>query len=121
MSPTIVLEDGEPVLAVGSPGGATIITSVEQVLVGRFDFGLTLEDAIAAPRASQRNLASTTAEPAFIDSDEADGLAELGHAFASTAEIGAVAAIELLPGGRFLAAAEPVRRGGGSAGVVRPG
>ena len=121
MSPTIVLEDGEPVLAVGSPGGATIITTVEQVLVGRFDFGLTLEDAIAAPRASQRNLASTTAEPAFIDSDEADGLAELGHAFASTAEIGAVAAIELLPGGRFLAAAEPVRRGGGSAGVVRPG
>jgi gamma-glutamyltranspeptidase / glutathione hydrolase len=121
MSPTIVLDDGRPLLAVGSPGGATIITTVEQVLLNRIDFDLTLPEAVAAPRASQRNLANTQAEPAFLVSREADGLAGLGHSFMSTAEIGAVAAIELLPGGRFLAAAEPVRRGGGSAGVVRPG
>ena len=50
-----------------------------------------------------------------------------GHTFVpagepgtSAAEIGAVAAIKLLPGGRLLAAAEPERRGGGAAGVVRP-
>src|SRR3712207_5143103 len=35
MSPTIVLDDGRPVLAVGSPGGATIITTVLQILVWR--------------------------------------------------------------------------------------
>jgi gamma-glutamyltranspeptidase / glutathione hydrolase len=120
MSPTIVLDDGEPLLAVGSPGGATIITTVEQVLLNRIDFGMSLPDAVAAPRASQRNLANTSAEPAFIDLPEADGLAQLGHVFATPAEIGAVAAIEFLPDGRLLAAAEPVRRGGGSAGVVRP-
>jgi gamma-glutamyltranspeptidase / glutathione hydrolase len=120
MSPTIVLDDGRPLLAVGSPGGATIITTVEQVLLNRIDFGMTLPEAVAAPRASQRNLANTQAEPAFLSAD-GPALAGRGHSLVSTAEIGAVAAIELLPGGRFLAAAEPVRRGGGSAGAVRPG
>ena len=46
--------------------------------------------------------------------------AQHGHAFGPPqAEIGAVAGIEFLPNGRFLAAAEPVRRGGGSAMVVK--
>jgi len=119
MSPTIVLDDGQPLLAVGSPGGATIITTVEQVLLNRIDFGLTLPEAVAAPRASQRNVVNTNAEPAFI-TEFGVALSERGHSLVSTAEIGAVAAIELLPGGRFLAVAEPDRRGGGSAGVVRP-
>ena len=66
MSPTIVLHDGKPFLTVGSPGGATIITTVLQILLDRLDFGMTLPDAIAAPRASQRNGAKTDAEPAFI-------------------------------------------------------
>ena len=67
MSPTIVLKDGKPFLALGSPGGSTIITTVLQMLVNRIDLGMTIEQAIAAPRASQRNTASVTAEPAFID------------------------------------------------------
>ena len=66
MSPTIVLDDGEPVLAVGSPGGSMIITTVLQTLLNRLDFGYSLPDALAAPRASQRNTASVSAEPAFI-------------------------------------------------------
>ena len=45
----------------------------------------------------------------------------LGHTFAPTAELGAATGIEFGPGGRLIAAAEPVRRGGGAAGVVRPG
>ena len=66
MSPTIVTRDGQPILALGSPGGSTIITSVLQVLVNDLDFGMTLPQAIAAPRASQRNTAQTSAEPAFL-------------------------------------------------------
>ena len=121
MSPTIVLRDGRPVLAVGSPGGATIITTVLQILVDRLDLGTPLPQAIAAPRASQRNTASTQAEPAFIASAEGRALAtDLGHTFTSTAEIGAATGIELLDDGRFQAAAEPTRRGGGSAMVVQP-
>jgi gamma-glutamyltranspeptidase/glutathione hydrolase len=120
MSPTVVLRDGEPFLATGSPGGATIITTTLQVLLGRLDRGLSLEQAIAAPRASQRNTAATQAEPAFLALPERAGLEALGHAFASVAEIGAATGVERLPDGRWVAAAEPVRRGGGSAAVVRP-
>jgi gamma-glutamyltranspeptidase/glutathione hydrolase len=121
MSPTIVTRDGKPVLAVGSPGGATIITTVLQILVDRFDLGSSLPQAIAAPRVSQRNAVSSGAEPAFIASPEAQELiARHGHKpFTDAGEIGAATGIEFLGGGKLLAAAEPVRRGGGSAAVVR--
>jgi gamma-glutamyltranspeptidase/glutathione hydrolase len=119
MAPTIVLRDREPFLATGSPGGSMIITTVLQVLMERIDAGKTLPDAIAEPRASQRNTAVTAAEPAFRTQYEA-GLTAMGHSFSTSAEIGAVTGIEFLPGGGLLAAAEPVRRGGGSAQVVSP-
>jgi gamma-glutamyltranspeptidase/glutathione hydrolase len=120
MAPTIVLSNGEPFLAVGSPGGSTIITTVLQILISRLDLGMTLPDAIAAPRASQRNTVTVTAEPAFSDSAEGRALAGLGHRYTGTAEIGAATGVEFLEGGKLLAAAEPVRRGGGSAAVVEP-
>jgi gamma-glutamyltranspeptidase/glutathione hydrolase len=118
MAPTIVLHDGEPVLALGSPGGSTIITTVLQTLVNRVDRDLNLVDAIADPRASQRNTAAD-AEPAFLEL-YGDPLLALGHEFTETPEIGAATGIEFLPGGLVLAAAETARRGGGSAGVVEP-
>ena len=121
MSPTIVLDDGQPFLALGSPGGSMIITTVLQILVDRLDLGATLPQAIAAPRASQRNTLLTAAEPAFINSPEGQALvARFGHGFSETAEIGAATGIEFLGGGRVLAAAEPQRRGGGSAMVEEP-
>jgi gamma-glutamyltranspeptidase / glutathione hydrolase len=118
MAPTIVLHGGAPLLAAGSPGGATIITTVLQILLDRIDFGMTLPDAIAAPRASQRN-GATQAEPAFI-AQYGSALAPFGQALTSTPEIGAATGIEILPDGRLQAAAEPVRRGGGAAAVVTP-
>ena len=120
MAPTILLRHGKPFLATGSPGGATIITTVFQILLNRIDLGMTLPEAVAAPRASQRNAAVGQAEPAFLASAEAAELQRLGHAFTSSPEIGAATGLEFLPDGRVLAAAEPVRRGGGSAAVVRP-
>jgi gamma-glutamyltranspeptidase/glutathione hydrolase len=127
MSPTIVVEDGAVRYVVGSPGGATIITTVLQVLVNRIDLGMSLQEAVAAPRASQRNAAVTPAEPAFIDEYGAN-LRELygqeltpsGDAFTSAAEIGAVAAIEQDVSGLLTAVAEPERRGGGVGLVVTP-
>ena len=122
MSPTIVLDDGRPLLALGSPGGSMIITTVLQVLIDRLDLGASLPQAIVAPRASQRNTATTVAEPAFVSSPEGQALASVyGHAFTTspTTEIGAVTAIEFLGRGRVLAAAEPQRRGGGSAMVEK--
>ncbi|ATE56305.1 gamma-glutamyltransferase [Actinosynnema pretiosum] len=120
MSPTIVLDHGKPVLALGSPGGASIITTVLHVLVQRLDRRVPLVEAIASPRASQRNSATTQAEAAFLATPEAQALTALGHRFTSTAEIGAVTAVERLPDGRWRAAAETDRRGGGAARVVHP-
>ncbi|MGN8027405.1 gamma-glutamyltransferase [Microbacterium sp. 22242] len=124
MSPTIILQDGKPFLALGSPGGSTIITTVLQTILNRVDLGMDVSQAIAAPRAAPRNGTSVVAEPAFIDQYGA-GLTALGHtlvpsgdSFTSAAEIGAATAIEFRPDGSTVAAAEPVRRGGGSAMVV---
>ena len=123
MSPTIVLRRGHPFIALGSPGGATIITTVLQTLINRLDLGYSLPEAIAAPRASQRNSAAlgapADAEPAFLASDVARVLQErYRQSFAQVAEIGAATGLEFLGRGLVLAAAEPVRRGGGSAVVV---
>ena len=120
MSPTIVLKDGKPILALGSPGGASIITTVLQILLERLDLGRTLPGAIATARISQRNSSTTQAEPDFFGTPERPALEALGEKFSSTPEIGAATGIEFLSGGMVLAAAEPVRRGGGSAMVEVP-
>jgi gamma-glutamyltranspeptidase/glutathione hydrolase len=119
MAPTIVLRDGKPVLALGSPGGATIITTVTQILFDRFALGTPLPAAVAAPRFSQRNAASTAVEPAALTLPFAADLIARGHRLTPGAEIGAATAIEFGPHGRLTAVAEPVRRGGGAAAVVR--
>jgi gamma-glutamyltranspeptidase/glutathione hydrolase len=125
ISPTIVLRNGKPFLALGSPGGSTIITTVLQMLVDRLDRGMTIEQAIAAPRASSRNTATITAEQSFIDEYGA-ALAPYGYTFTpagapgtTAAEIGAATAIEFGRHHLLTAVSEPTRRGGGSALVVR--
>jgi len=120
MAPTVVLKEGKPMLGLGSPGGATIITTVLQLLLERLDLGRTLPEAIATARLSQRNTATTQAEPAFFGTAEQAALEALGESFSSTPEIGAATGIEFLSAGLVMAAAEPVRRGGGSAMVVEP-
>jgi gamma-glutamyltranspeptidase/glutathione hydrolase len=123
MSPTIVTRHGKPFLALGSPGGATIITTVLQILVNRLDLGDTLPQAIAEPRVSQRNTVTSEAEPGFIASPDGQKLvSDYGHNPFNVVkgnEIGAATGIEFLRGGKLIAAAEPVRRGSGSAAVVK--
>ncbi|MFE0098945.1 gamma-glutamyltransferase [Streptomyces sp. NPDC059009] len=122
IAPTIVLDKHKkPVVALGSPGGATIITTVLQTLTGFVDRGLPLVEAIAAPRASQRNAAQTELEPGLWNSPLRAELEKLGHSFKQNPEIGAATGVQRLPGGKWLAAAEKARRGGGSAMVVSPG
>jgi gamma-glutamyltranspeptidase/glutathione hydrolase len=132
MSPTIVLDGGDIRYVLGSPGGATIITTVVQILMNRIDLGMTLPEAVAAPRASQRNFTTTPgaittpAEAEFI-AQYADDLAPYGQGLtpvaapgSSAAQIGAAAAIEVDDDGLMTAAAEPVRRGGGTGLVLEP-
>lgn len=126
IAPTILLRGGRPVLAVGSPGGASIITTVLQILVNRLDLGLSLPHAIAAPRLSQRNAATTQSEAPPLQTPEQASLEARGQVLKPTTDppsaqyIGAATGIELLGRGLVLASAEPFRRGGGSALVAWP-
>lgn len=54
MAPTIVLKDGKPVLAVGSPGGSRIIGYVAQSIIGVIDWGLDVQQAVSVPHAVNR-------------------------------------------------------------------
>jgi gamma-glutamyltranspeptidase/glutathione hydrolase len=126
MSPTIVLRNARPYLALGSPGGSMIITTVLQMLVNHLDRGMSLPEAIAAPRASQRNTATVTAEPDFItlygavlEDVYGHDLVPSGDGLTSASDIGAATAIRFGKRGRLVVVAEPDRRGGGAAYVVR--
>jgi gamma-glutamyltranspeptidase/glutathione hydrolase len=130
MSPTIVLKHGKFDFAVGSPGGSTIITTVLQILVNHIDFGMSLPDAVWAPRASQRNSSTSQAEAEFLDSPVAKQLQ--GDPYNETFSlvtgaqaplltyIGDATGVQSLGHGRYQAVAEKVREGGGSALVVHP-
>ncbi len=50
MAPSIVYKDGKPILVLGSPGATRIITSNLQVILNVLDFGMSISDAVAAPR-----------------------------------------------------------------------
>lgn len=120
MAPTIAVAPDGTVLAFGSPGGSTIITTVLGIAVNAIDFGLPLHEAIAAPRLSQRNGATTRVDGGFEQRPEGQALAELGHQLEPREEIGAATGVVVHSGGGMEAAAEPQRRGGGAAGVVVP-
>ena len=59
MAPTLLFRDGKPVAAYGSPGGATIINSVLNVTLNLIDHGMTMQQAIDAPRLSVTHAAGT--------------------------------------------------------------
>ncbi|MYM63253.1 gamma-glutamyltransferase [Pseudomaricurvus sp. HS19] len=50
MTPTLVLQDGKPVLVTGSPGGSRIITTVLQVMVNVLDHHMNMAEAVHQPR-----------------------------------------------------------------------
>jgi gamma-glutamyltranspeptidase / glutathione hydrolase len=54
MTPTIVLKDGKLWLVLGSPGGPTIVTTVANILIDVADYGLNIQQAVAAPRFHQQ-------------------------------------------------------------------
>ena len=124
MTPIMIFRpDGEPLVAYGSPGGATIINSVLNVTLNLIDHGMTLQDAINAPRMSITSTASTiTMEPGFPQAT-IDSLRTLGYTVNLTTpggEIGSVQAVLVDPHtGKQYGAADS-RREGTVIGLPRP-
>src|SRR5690606_32117803 len=126
MAPTIVTKDGKPVITLGTPGSETIITTILQTIINYIDFGMSLPDAIASPRLCQMNREEgKTFYEEIFSADYVDDLGNTileelkkrGHLFEADTRaqgIGSVTGIEFLQDGRVRAAAEPIRRGGGT-------
>jgi gamma-glutamyltranspeptidase/glutathione hydrolase len=124
MAPTIVMKDGKPAFTIGSPGGATIITTVLQTIVNHIDLGMSMDKAIDAPRLSQRNAKETSVEPGFAGTQQARGLENFGHKWETSPapeEIGAANAIVFNPDGTVTAVSEGHRHGVGTALVQKRG
>lgn len=122
MAPTIALKDGKPAFTIGSPGGSTIITTVLQTIVNYIDLGMPMDQAVNAPRISERNGDATSIEPGFAGSEQARALERLGHRWeAEPEEIGAANALVFNPDGTVTAVSESRRHGVGTALVQRRG
>ena len=114
LTPSLVLLDGEPVAALGSPGGGAILNVVFGFLVDLVDHRMTLQEAVAAPRfslTSSNDPSDTEIEAGFSPIVRAK-LAKLGYDFTSVDAIGAVQAVIInLQDRRKYGTADPRRNG----------
>ncbi|MCU7371702.1 gamma-glutamyltransferase [Paucibacter sp. O1-1] len=122
MSPTIVSKDGQPVMVVGTPGGSRIITAVLHSLLNVIDYGMTVQEAVDAPRFHQQWLPDLTNVETFALSPDTRALLEAkGHKLGAPQPANHMAAILIgapslggKPVGkhRFYGANDPRRNGG---------
>lgn len=109
MAPTIVMKEGKPVLAIGSPGGSQIIGYVAQALLGYIDWGMPVERIVAEPHLVNRfgkfDIGSGTRAEAFIEP-----LKLLGYEVNETEMTSGLHAVELTADG-LAGSADPRREG----------
>jgi gamma-glutamyltranspeptidase / glutathione hydrolase len=119
MTPTIVLDpSGRVLLVTGTPGGATIITSIAQTVSNVVDFRMDVATATSAPRLHHQHLPDTLRyERDGLSAATEARLRAMGHALGERSGFqGDVQSIMILPGGYQSGVADP-RRGGAAVGV----
>ncbi len=117
MTPTLVLEDGEVVMVIGSPGGPTIINTVLHCIVNVLDHGANIQEAVARPRFHHQWLPDRILFEAGAFTPEAKAaLEKRGHVLEPRRSIGDAHGIwRDRKSGRFFGGADP-RLGGLAAG-----
>ncbi|SMG13891.1 gamma-glutamyltransferase [Paraburkholderia susongensis] len=119
MTPTLLLKDGKVALAIGTPGGSRILTTIFQVMTNLYDFGMTPTDALAAMRFHHQLLPQKTIyfEPYHpVPDDLAAQLKALGYTLEQQSFNGDVQMIRV-DGTTPEPASDP--RGAGVARVIR--
>ena len=107
MSPTLVLENGRPIMAIGSPSGTKIITCVAQVLLNRLVYGMSLEKAMAYPRYHhQWSPDVLRVEEPFFPGPTLSKLSRMGYTLEKKALGCRVQAVELSETGELTAVAD---------------
>jgi gamma-glutamyltranspeptidase/glutathione hydrolase len=112
MAPSIVLREGRPRLVVGSAGSARLRGAILQVTANVVGVGMSVEDAVEAPRVHAESGVVYCESPAAADALEAEGRAVVRWRERNL-YFGGVSAVEVLDDGAFAAAGDP-RRGGAS-------
>jgi gamma-glutamyltranspeptidase/glutathione hydrolase len=112
MAPSIVLREGRPRLVVGSAGSARLRGAILQVTANVVGVGMSVEDAVEAPRVHAESGVVHCESPAAADALEAEGRAVVRWRERNL-YFGGVSAVEVLDDGAFAAAGDP-RRGGAS-------
>ena len=110
MSPTIVEENGELALILGSPGGSSIITSVLQVILNVFEFDMGIKQAVNAPRFHHQWLPEyIDLEPNTFNSEIIQELTKKGYLIDRNRDrlIGRVDAIRITPNRDIIPAPDP--------------
>jgi gamma-glutamyltranspeptidase/glutathione hydrolase len=79
MSPTLIFKDKRPLVALGSPGGSTIINSVTNVTMGLIDHDRNAQEAVDLPRVSQTSANGSPTWESGFDEVVIDELEALGH------------------------------------------
>jgi gamma-glutamyltranspeptidase/glutathione hydrolase len=98
MSPTIVTRGGKPFLVLGSPGGSRIITITLETAMNVIDHGMTLQEAVDAPRFHHQWLPDQVyVEPFAISADTRKALIDMGYTLTQQAPWGAAEAIMIAP------------------------
>ncbi|MCC8309997.1 gamma-glutamyltransferase [Bacillus amyloliquefaciens] len=112
MTPTILFKNNEPVLTVGSPGGATIISSVLQTILNKVEYGMDLKAAVEEPRIYTNSMTSYRYEKG-VPEEARTKLNEMGHKFGSSpVDIGNVQSILIdRENGTFTGVADSSRNG----------
>lgn len=94
MTPTILTKDGKPVLILGTPGGAKIITTVLQTILDVVDFQMNVQEAVDAPRIHHQWLPDlTNTERYALSPDTRKAMESMGHRFENSEPANHVAAI----------------------------
>jgi len=110
MTPTIVEKEGKLWMVVGTPGGSTIITAVAQTILNAYEHGLSMQDAVNAPRFHHQWLPDAVVfEPEGFSKSTLSTLKEKGYLINEerTRIIGKVDAIRVLKSGQLEAGADP--------------
>ncbi len=108
MTPSILEKDGKLFMVVGTPGGSTIITSVFQAILNVVDFGMTMQEAVAAPRFHHQWLPDRIDyEPNAISENVRESLKQKGYTLKERKTYGRVEGILVNADGTYQAGADP--------------
>src|SRR5918998_1610183 len=109
LGPTLVMRDGQPRMAIGTPGGRTILQTTPQMLTNAIDFDMDIQQAVASPRFSLI-IPNLLAVEEGIPIPVREGLGAMGHPVYVEPELGNAHALTI----KYGSEGEPVRFTGGA-------